>query len=245
MLNTCKEIFSLMCDMAEEGLEKARIRSQQNRIREIIRVDQRELDAVYAKIGRIDVSGKDKDKRDELIDVAKKIEARILRAEVRYEMLKNAASVDECTKAFEEKLMDTVVNVRQSATEKAKDLKEIAKVKGGDLKEKIKDASQDLTAKAEDLTIKAKDKAADLSIKAKEKGSELKSKVMDKTADLTDKAKDKAADVKEKLPKSAPKEAAEDLGADEKVLDNVDDILKRIEDTINSVDEESAEEFKF
>ncbi len=223
MLDTCKEIFSLMCEAAEEGLEKARIKAQQNRIRQIIRIDEKELESIYAQIGRIDVTGQNKNKRDELIESAKKIEARILRAEVRLEMLKNAASVDECTRAFEEKLMDTVDNVRQSATDKAKDLKEIAKVKGGDLKEKIKDASVDLTAKAEDLTIKAKDKAADLSIKAKEKGNELK----------------------EKLPRNAPKAAAEDLGADSKVLDNVDDILKRIENTINSVDEESADEFKF
>lgn len=234
MLDTCKEMFSLMCDMAEEGLEKARIKAQQHRIREIIRIDEKELEAVYAKIGRIDVLGGDNEKREELVATAKKIEARILRAEVRLEMLKNAASVDECTKAFEEKLMGTVENVRQSATDKAKDLKEIAKVKSNDLKGKIKDASEDLTAKAEDLTIKAKDKAADLSIKAKEKGSELK-----------EKAKVKTADIKEKLPKSAPKETAENLDANEQVLDNVDDILKRIEDTINSVDEESADEFKF
>ena len=33
MLNTCKEMFSLMCDMAEEGMEKARIKAQQNRNR--------------------------------------------------------------------------------------------------------------------------------------------------------------------------------------------------------------------
>lgn len=223
MLDTCKEIFSLMCDMAEEGLEKARIKAQQNRIREIIRIDEKELESVYAKIGRIDVLGTGKEKRAELIESAKKIEARILRAEVRLQMLKNAASVDECTRAFEEKLIDTVENVRQSATDKAKDLKEIAKEKGSELKGKIKDASVDLTAKAEDLTIKAKDKAADLSIKAKEKSNEIK----------------------EKLPKNAPKAVAEKLNADSKVLDNVDDILKRIEDTINSVDEESADEFKF
>ncbi len=223
MLNTCKEIFFLMCDMAEEGLEKARIKAQQNRIREIIRVDEKELEAVYAKIGRIDVLGKDNNKRDDLINEAKRIEARILRAEVRLEMLKNAASVDECTRAFEEKLLDTAESVKKATAEKAKDLKEKAKIKSDDIKEKIKDASADLTAKAEDLTIKAKDKAADLSIKAKDKG----------------------ADLKEKLPKSAPKENAEALEADAKVLDNVDDILKRIEDTINSVDEESAEEFKF
>ncbi|MDO4419811.1 MAG: YtxH domain-containing protein [Ruminococcus sp.] len=223
MLDTCKEIFSLMCDMAEEGLEKARIKAQQNRIREIIRIDEKELESVYAKIGRIDVLGTGKEKRAELIESAKKIEARILRAEVRLQMLKNAASVDECTRAFEEKLIDTVENVRQSATDKAKDLKEIAKEKGSELKEKIKDASVDLTAKAEDLTIKAKDKATDLSIKAKEKSNEIK----------------------EKLPKNAPKAVAEELNADSKVLDNVDDILKRIEDTINSVDEESADEFKF
>ncbi len=234
MLNTCKEMFFLMCDMAEEGLEKARIKAQQNRIREIIRIDEKELESVYAKIGRIDVLGKGTDKRDDLITEAKRIEARILRAEVRLEMLKNAASVDECTKAFEEKLMDTAENVKKATAEKAKDLKEKAKVKSDGLKEKLKDASADLTAKAEDLTIKAKDKAADISIKAKDKGIELKNK-----------AKDKTADIKEKLPKSAPKEAAEDLKADEKVLDNVDDILKRIEDTINSVDEESADEFKF
>lgn len=223
MLDTCKEIFSLMCDMAEEGLEKARIKAQQNRIRDIIRIDEKELESVYAKIGRIDVLGTGKEKRAELIESAKKIEARILRAEVRLQMLKNAASVDECTRAFEEKLIDTVENVRQSATDKAKDLKEIAKEKGSELKGKIKDASVDLTAKAEDLTIKAKDKAADLSIKAKEKSNEIK----------------------EKLPKNAPKAVAEELNADSKVLDNVDDILKRIEDTINSVDEESADEFKF
>ncbi|MBR3987675.1 MAG: hypothetical protein IKK10_00025 [Clostridia bacterium] len=234
MLNTCKDMFFLMMEAAEEGLEKARIKAQQNRIREIIRIDEKELESVYATIGRIDVLGKDKDKREDYIAEAKRIEARILRAEVRLQMLKNAASVDECTRAFEEKLMDTAENVKKATAEKAKDLKEIAKVKSNDLKEKIKDASADLTAKAEDLTIKAKDKAADLSIKAKDKGNELKTK-----------AKDKTADIKEKLPKSAPKEAAEGLKADENVLQNVDDILKRIEDTINSVDEESADEFKF
>lgn len=223
MLNTCKEMFSLMIDAAEEGLQKARIKAQQNRIREIMKVDEKELDSVYAKIGRIAVSGKDGSKKDELINEAKRIEARILRAEVRLEMLKNAASVDECTKAFEEKLLDTAQNVKNATAEKAKDLKEKAKTKGEDIKEKIKDASADLTAKAEDLTIKAKDKAADLKIKAK----------------------DKTADIKEKLPKSANKENAEEPQEKENVLENVDDILKRIEDTINSVDEESAEEFKF
>ncbi len=234
MLNTCKEMFFLMCDMAEEGLQKARIKAQQNRIREILRIDEKELESVYAKIGRIDVLGTGKEKRDDLVAEAKRIESRILRAEVRLQMLKNAASVDECTRAFEEKLIDTAQSVKKATAEKAKDLKEKAKVKGDDLKEKLKDASADLTAKAEDLTIKAKDKATDLSIKTKAKSAELK-----------DKAKDKTAEIKEKLPKSAPKEAAEDLNADEKVLQNVDDILKRIEDTINSVDEESADEFKF
>ena len=223
MLNTCKEMFSLMIDAAEEGLQKARIKAQQNRIREIMKVDEKELDSVYARIGRIAVLGKDSSKKDELINEAKRIEARILRAEVRLEMLKNAASVDECTKAFEEKLLDTAQNVKNATAEKAKDLKEKAKTKGEDIKEKIKDASADLTAKAEDLTIKAKDKAADLKIKAK----------------------DKTADIKEKLPKSANKENAEEPQEKENVLENVDDILKRIEDTINSVDEESAEEFKF
>ena len=223
MLNTCKEMFSLMIDAAEEGLQKARIKAQQNRIREIMKVDEKELDAVYAKIGRIAVLGKEDSKKEELVNEAKRIEARILRAEVRLEMLKNAASVDECTKAFEEKLLDTAQNVKNATAEKAKDLKEKAKTKGEDIKEKIKDASADLTAKAEDLTIKAKDKAADLKIKAK----------------------DKTADIKEKLPKSANKENAEEPQEKENVLENVDDILKRIEDTINSVDEESAEEFKF
>lgn len=228
MLNTCKEMFSLMCEAAEEGLEKARIKAQQNRIRQIIRIDEQELESVYAKIGRISVTGKDKDKREDLINEAKRIETRILRAEVRLEMLKNAASVDECSRAFEEKLIETAQNVKKATEEKAKDIKEKAMVKGGDLKEKLRDTAEDLTAKAEDLTIKAKDKAADLSIKAKDKSDKAK-----------DMAKDKAKDIKEKLPKKAEKEA------EENVLDNVDDILKRIEDTINSVDEESAEEFKF
>lgn len=230
MLNTCKEMFSLMCEAAEEGLQKARIKAQQNRIRQIMRVDEGELESVYAKIGRISVTGKDKDKRDDLIAEAKRIEARILRAEVRLEMLKNAASVDECTRAFEEKLIETAQSVKKATEEKTKDIKEKAKVKSGDIKEKLKDTASDLTAKAEDLTIKAKDKAADISIKAKDTSDKAK-----------DKAKEKAKDLKEKLPKAEKAEKE----AEEKVLDNVDDILKRIEDTINSVDEESAEEFKF
>ncbi|MBQ8795601.1 MAG: hypothetical protein IJZ54_04180 [Clostridia bacterium] len=230
MLNTCKEMFSLMCEAAEEGLQKARIKTQQNRIRQIMRVDEGELESVYAKIGRISVTGKDKDKRDDLIAEAKRIEARILRAEVRLEMLKNAASVDECTRAFEEKLIETAQSVKKATEEKTKDIKEKAKVKSGDIKEKLKDTASDLTAKAEDLTIKAKDKAADISIKAKDTSDKAK-----------DKAKEKAKDLKEKLPKAEKAEKE----AEEKVLDNVDDILKRIEDTINSVDEESAEEFKF
>lgn len=230
MLNTCKEMFSLMCEAAEEGLQKARIKAQQNRIRQIMRVDEGELESVYAKIGRISVTGKDKDKRDDLIAEAKRIEARILRAEVRLEMLKNAASVDECTRAFEEKLIETAQSVKKATEEKTKDIKEKAKVKSGDIKEKLKNTASDLTAKAEDLTIKAKDKAADISIKAKDTSDKAK-----------DKAKEKAKDLKEKLPKAEKAEKE----AEEKVLDNVDDILKRIEDTINSVDEESAEEFKF
>lgn len=230
MLNTCKEMFSLMCEAAEEGLQKARIKAQQNRIRQIMRVDEGELESVYAKIGRISVTGKDKDKRDDLIAEAKRIEARILRAEVRLEMLKNAASVDECTRAFEEKLIETAQSVKKATEEKTKDIKEKAKVKSGDIKEKLKDTASDLTAKAEDLTIKAKDKAADISIKAKDTSDKTK-----------DKAKEKAKDLKEKLPKAEKAEKE----TEEKVLDNVDDILKRIEDTINSVDEESAEEFKF
>lgn len=205
MLNTCKDMFFLMCEAAEEGIQKARIKAQQNRIKEIIRIDKKELESLYAKIGRIDVLGGDSKAREELVSCTKKIEARILRAEVRYEMLKNAASVDECTRAFEEKLLDTVESVRQNVGDKAKDIKT-----------KIKDASEDLTAKAEDLTIKAKDKAADLKIKAQDK-----------------------------LSKTAPEKVKEEINADEQVLENVDDILKRIEDTINSVDEESAEEFKF
>lgn len=234
MLNTCKEMFSLMCDMAEEGLEKARIKSQQNRIRQIMRVDETELESVYAKIGRIDVLGGNKEKREELISEAKRIEARILRAEIRLDMLKNAASVDECTRAFEERLIDTAQSVKAATAEKAKDIKAKAKVKGDDLKEKLMDTAEEITAKAEDLTIKAKDKAADLKVKAK-----------DKADDLSDKAKSKTAEVKEKLPKSAPANAAKDLDVDEKVLEEGEDMLKRIGDILDSVDDESAEEFTF
>ncbi len=234
MLNTCKEMFSLMCDMAEEGLEKARIKSQQNRIRQIMRVDEKELESVYAKIGRIDVLGGSEDKRDELISEAKRIEARILRAEIRLEMLKNAASVDECTRAFEEKLIDTAQSVKDATAEKAKDIRAKAKVKGDDLKEKLKDTAEELTSKAEDLTIKAKDKATDLKIKAK-----------DKADDLSDKAKSKKADIKEKLPKSAPEKAAKAIEADAKVIEEGEDMLKRIGDILDSVDDESAEAFTF
>lgn len=234
MLNTCKEMFSLMCDMAEEGLEKARIKAQQNRIRQIMRVDEKELESVYAKIGRIDVLGGSEDKRDELISEAKRIEARILRAEIRLEMLKNAASVDECTRAFEEKLIDTAQSVKDATAEKAKDIRAKAKVKGDDLKEKLKDTAEELTSKAEDLTIKAKDKATDLKIKAK-----------DKADDLSDKAKSKKADIKEKLPKSAPEKAAKAIEADAKVIEEGEDMLKRIGDILDSVDDESAEEFTF
>lgn len=237
MLETYKEIFSLMCEMAEEGFERARIKAQQNRILEVIRIDKNQLNAVYAKIGRIDVTGADKDKRDALIEEAKKIEARILRAQIRYQRLKEAASVDQCTKAFEEKLAETVKNAKESAGEKAKDLKEFAKDKSADIAVKIKEASADFsekaTAKAEDISIKAKDKAADLSIKAKDKAEDIKGKAKNKAKDIKDQAKEKITKT-EKNPE-----------AEEKVIDNVDDILKRIEDTINSVDDETADEFKF
>ena len=39
MFETSKEMFSLMCEMAEEGVERARIKSQQNRILEVVRID--------------------------------------------------------------------------------------------------------------------------------------------------------------------------------------------------------------
>lgn len=234
MLNTCKEMFSLMCDMAEEGLEKARIKAQQNRIRQIMRIDEKELEAVYAKIGRLDVLGGSEEKRDELIAEAKRIEARILRAEIRLDMLKNAASVDECTRAFEEKLLDTAQSVKNATAEKAQSIKEKAKVKGDGLKEKLKDTAEDLTARAEDLTIKARDKAADLKIKAK-----------DKAEDISDKAKSKKEELKEKLPKSAPAKTAKVIEVDATVVEEGEDMLKRIGDILDSVDDESAEEFTF
>lgn len=237
MFETSKEMFSLMCEMAEEGVERARIKAQQNRILEVVRIDRRQLESVYAKIGRIDVTGVGKDKRDNLIEEAKKIEARILRAQVRYERLKEAASVDECTRAFEEKLSETIKSAKEAAGDKVEDIKDFVKDKSANLSGRIKEASQDFsekaTAKVEDLSIKAKDKAADISIKAKDKAEDIKAKAKAKTKDNKIKADDKVQKV------------AKDLDADEKVLDNVDDILKRIEDTINSVEEESAEEFKF
>ena len=230
MFETSKEMFSLMCEMAEEGVERARIKAQQNRILEVVRIDRRQLESVYAKIGRIDVTGVGKDKRDNLIEEAKKIEARILRAQVRYERLKEAASVDECTRAFEEKLSETIKSAKEAAGDKVEDIKGFVKDKGANLGGRIKEASQDFsekaTAKVEDLSIKAKDKAADISIKAKDKAEDIKAKAKAKTKDNKINADDKVQKVA-------------------KVLDNVDDILKRIEDTINSVEEESAEEFKF
>lgn len=241
MLDTCKEMFSLMCDMAEEGVQRARIKAQQNRINEVVRIDKAELEKIYAKIGRIDVLGGDKTKREELVESANKIESRISRAEFRLEQLKRAASVDECTKAFQDKLKDTVKSAKESAEDVAKDLKERAAEKGSDLKDK-------LTATAEDLSIKAKDKAADISIKAKDKAADISVKAKDKAEGLSEKAKDTAKNVKaktQKLQKSAPEKAAKELQADEDVINEVDDILKRIEETINSVDEESADEFKF
>lgn len=235
MFGACKEILFLMFDMAEEGVEKARIKAQQNRLKEIIRVDKKELDTVYAQIGRMDVSGVDDQRRDRLIAEVKRIEARILRAEIRLEMLQDAASVDECTKAFGEKLADTAQSVRRSASEKVKDIKKLATEKGDDLKDILKDASVDITAKAEDMSIRAKDKAAGISLKAKDKAAVIKDKLSEKAFDRT----------------------AEDLDADEAVVEQVDDILKQIENTLKSVDagessaeddselEEIGEEFKF
>lgn len=246
MLGTCKEIVCLMCDMAQEGMEKARIKAQQNRIKEIIASDSRQLESVYAKIGRMAVLGKEDEKTAELKAEAKRIEARILRAEIRYEMLKDAASVDECTKAFEDKLNDTLDSLKDYTSEKAKEIKDVAAATGESLKEKLKGASSDLTAMAEDVSLKAMDKAAQFSAKAKEKSNAVKAK-----------AGSAAASIKEKLPQNAPEAAKEEMALDEAAVEATEDILKQIEDTLKSVDagedsaedgsnpEEIGEEFKF
>ena len=241
MLDTCKEIVSLMIDMAEEGVEKARIKAQQNRLLDVMLQDKRQLDFIYSRIGRIDVAGGDKKRRESLVEEAKKLEARILKAKVRYDNLKAAASVDECTKAFEDKLADTVNAAKVAVVEKANDAKNFAKEKGSEFAAKA-------SAKAEDISIKAKDKAADLSIKAKDKAADISEKAKEKAKDIKEKSKakaDKKAEKKEQKKYEKESKSSSVHKSDEEVLEEYDDILKRIEDAINSVDEESAEEFKF
>ena len=217
MKETCNTLVNLFVDTTDAVVERARIKSQQHRIMEIVRIDKQRLQRVYAEIGKIYVNGGSKTKAEAYKKEVKRIEDRIARAELRYAELEKCDSVDECTQAIKEKFAELSDQVKESAGEKAQELAGLAKDKGGELAEKVRKTSIEVKEKA-------KDKAEDLTEKARSK-----------TDEAINKAKKAVKDKKAKKPED---DAAKYLAADDKVLEDMDDIMKRIEAAMSTVDEE-------
>ena len=150
--STVKAMGELFADATREIVEKTRIRTQMAKLREIMAADQKRLRNAYAEIGRMYCEGtldKNKAKLEMLYDTIEQLKLREERATARYEQLKAAHSVDECTTALREDIEAKVQSAKEKTLETARDLGAKAKAAVERITQKNDDTED---AAAEDFT---------------------------------------------------------------------------------------------
>lgn len=221
---TMSELFG---DAAREIIERNRIKSQMNRILRIVKADTARLNNAYAEIGKMYLDGtldEDSVRIGVLLKNIEHLKQRIERANIRFEQLKEAHSVDECTQVFKAEVTAKIKKAQEVSTEFARDLSEKAKTAAGDLSDRAK-------ARANGTVVKAKDVADELAKKAQEIKDKLAKKQAD--ADIID-----TAEVTDET-------EAEVSSILDSIADTLQSIDEPIEDETPDTDGESAESFTF
>lgn len=167
--SSSKVMSELFADATKEIIERTRIKAQMTRLAEIMEADAKRLRNAYAEIGRMYCEGsleKNKAKVEMLYDTIEHLNQREERAKARYEQLKAAHSVDECTTAFKEELEARIEQAKTKTADTARDLGARAKVAAENFPDKAQDTISNIKKKAAVAADKAKAAVDEVAAKA-------------------------------------------------------------------------------
>lgn len=243
MGNTTAKLGDLFMDATREVIEKGRIKSQMNRLERIMETDRIRLRSIYADIGKMYIDGtlaKNKGKLQYALKEIEHLNLRLERAEVRYEQLQEAHSVDECKEAF-----------RTELSAKIKEAQDSTAIAAYNLKKKAKSL---VNGNASQAVVRIKDKAVSTADAIAQRTTKKSKKV--KSTDTVEEIN--FADLLAELDIEDTDIDDIDLTSEESaevtaILDNLDAILTEVEEesaeeTVGSdvtADGESAESFDF
>ncbi len=234
--NPASPLGELFVDATREVLEKGRIKAQMVRLERVMEADKARKKGIYAEIGKMYVEGtiaKNKARLSYALKAIKHIDLRLERAEARYEMLKEAHSLDECTEVFRTELSKKISKAKDSVAITAYGVKKKAQAVTAGIGEKSSDAIEGIKSAAKNISLpKKKSKPAD-------------------NAEDTD-TKDFATLLSE-LEIAEDETEIEENAELNAVLENIDAILREVEEeaeeeassTESAQDGESAESFDF
>lgn len=256
--NPQKVMSELFVDATKEIVERTRIKAQMTRLAEIMEADAKRLRNAYAEIGRMYCEGsldKNKAKVEMLYDTIEHLKQREERAKARYDQLKEAHSVDECTTAFKEEIENRVAQAKAKTTEAARDFGEKAKAATENFPDKAQDKISAIKKKAAVAADKAKAAVDEVAAKASAAVSRIGKDAETETEDEYS-AEDNFRDMLDELEYSYDDEddeddnyieeyseedqaAAADISA---ILGSIDLALKEVDEAEVITEEETAEE---
>lgn len=239
--NPASPLGELFIDATREVLEKGRIKAQMVRLERIMEADRTRKNCIYAEIGRMYVDGsiaKNKGRLSYALKAIKHIDLRLERAEARYNMLKEAHSLDECTDAFRTGLSKKINQAKDSVAITAYGVKKKAKKVTSGIGEKASDSFDGIKSAA-GTVIKGVSKTKKKSTKATNFAED------DKTKNFTA--------LLEELEIAETETEVEENTELNAVLDNIDAILREVEEEVAeeslespaAQDGETAETFDF
>ncbi len=167
--NPTRVMGELFVDATKEIVERTRIKAQMTRLAEIMEADAKRLRNAYAEIGRMYCEGtldKNKAKTEMLYDTIEHLKQREERAKARYEQLKEAHSVDECTTAFKTELENRVADAKAKTAEAARDLGARAKTAAENFPDKAQDAFSTIKQRASVAADRAKAAVDEVALRA-------------------------------------------------------------------------------
>lgn len=229
--NTNSAAFGeLFVDATREILEKGRIKAQMNKLERVMNTDRIRLKNIYAEIGMMYVENtleKNKAKLRYAYKAIAHLNQRLDRAQARYDMLKEAHSVDECTESFRSELSSKIKQAQDSAVMTAYKVKK-----------KAQDAAATLGDKADGIKNQAKETARSFY------------KAGNDAANNEEDAKDFSDLLAElELEEEAPQ--TEETAEIDAILNNIDTMLREVEEestpdnSDSSDDGEAAGSFDF
>lgn len=213
----------LFVDATREVLEKGRIKAQIVRLEKVMNADRIRLKNVYAEIGRMYVENTLKKNNAKLEYLYKSIDhlnLRLERARDRLDMLNEAHSVDECTQAFRTELSSKIKQAQDSTA-----------VAAYSVKKKAQDAAASLGDTAINVKRKATEAVQSLSKRTPDKATDNYRE--DDGKDFSDLLAELDLDVTE------PDEETQEINT---ILNNLDSILKEVDETTADTQEAPAEE---